>query len=78
MHDRSTLWDQLGEPTIGLLARGSLCLAILWESAWKEGGGDQIPAAELGPVDLDTLAAVYLDKTFLPSRSLGKIGSLIH
>jgi hypothetical protein len=34
------LWDVLGEDAIKVMADGAICLAQLWDSAWKEGDGD--------------------------------------
>src|SRR5262245_27829604 len=37
------LWTTFGERTVQAMANGSACLAMLWESAWREGGGAADP-----------------------------------
>jgi hypothetical protein len=71
------LWDTYGEKTIDSLAEGSKCLGEIWESAWAEGGGPDIPHAELGPVDPDLLSALYSKNDFLPSRALKNMGQFL-
>ena len=44
------LWDMLGEDTRKVMANGAICLAQLWDSAWKEGGGDNT-IHDLGEID---------------------------
>ncbi|WP_375773183.1 hypothetical protein NR798_20590 [Archangium gephyra] len=60
------MWEVLGERTCDVMARGALCLATLWESAWREGGGTKLPAHQLGPVETQTLLELYSDPAFLP------------
>ena len=36
------LWNKLGARTVTVMADSCLCLAQIWESAWEEGGGDNI------------------------------------
>ncbi|WP_309894983.1 hypothetical protein [Archangium sp.] len=64
------MWEVLGERTCDTLARGALCLAMLWESAWKEGGGAKIALGRLGPVEPQELFTLYSDPTFIPSSWL--------
>ncbi len=61
------MWEVLGERTCDCMARGALVLAMLWQSAWKEGGGTKLPSSELGPVEPETLLALYKDPDFLPA-----------
>lgn len=66
------IWDQLGDRTIQNIASGSHTLAILWESAWKHGGGDdQFKMADLVEFDHDTLQKLYSNKQFVPPFVLG-------
>jgi hypothetical protein len=44
------LWGALGEDTIKVMADGAICLAQLWDSAWKEGAGDNT-IHDLGVID---------------------------
>ena len=72
------LWDFFGEKTVHLMAAGSLALAVLWESAWKESGADtNITAADRGPVDESKLSDLYIDQDFVPSKTLDEIGALL-
>ncbi len=41
-----------------------------WQSAWKEGKGDSIPAGALGAVKEADLVRLYSDPTFIPSLTL--------
>ena len=70
------LWDALGENTIKVMADGAICLAQLWDSAWKEGGGDNT-IHDLGEIDESTLEALYQNPKFLPSMTLEQIGSAL-
>jgi hypothetical protein len=70
------LWKKFGDSTIRVLGAGALLLADLWDSAWKEGGGDKkirssaaIPAARL--------AAIYQNRSFLRSYTLPSIGKAL-
>ncbi|MFY0566703.1 hypothetical protein ACN28E_23085 [Archangium lansingense] len=60
------MWDVLGERTCDCMARGARCLAMLWESAWREGGGTKLATSQLGPVDAQTLLTLYSDPAFIP------------
>jgi hypothetical protein len=64
------MWEELGERTIKNVAAGSYTLAVLWQSAWKHGGGDNLPAAKLGKVPQTKLQALYNDREFVPSFKL--------
>ncbi len=77
-NDETDLWTQFGDKTVDLMARGALTLAMLWESAWKQGHGKtKISDADLGPVDEKELAKLYLDTGFLPSKTIDQIGDLL-
>jgi hypothetical protein len=67
------LWEKFGDDTIQIMADGSMYLAMLWESAWQEGNGDQ-NIRVLGAVDQGALERLYQDKTFLKSFTLDHIG----
>jgi len=64
------MWDVLGERTITCLSAGSLRLAEIWESAWKEGGGQHVPGNTLREVDQEALMALYNDRDFVKSKWL--------
>ena len=72
------LWELFGDKTIDLMAGGSLALAVLWESAWKESGAEnKIAPADRGPVEQSKLSELYLATDFVPSKTLDKIGDLL-
>ena len=68
------MFNDLGKRTTACMAGGSLRLASLWASAWKEGGGGNIANTKLGAVDRDDLKALYGNKEnvdkFLPAFRL--------
>jgi len=64
------LFKDFGRKTIERMADGILCLAEIWASAWKEGGGENIAKSELVAQDQDALAKLYDRSDFYPSMSL--------
>jgi S1/P1 Nuclease len=56
------LWDKYGERTIATMIDGCKTLAMLWESAWNEGGGDGLAADELTQRDEETLLTSICDE----------------
>ncbi len=70
-----TMWDDLGEDTAKVMALGARYLAMLWESAWVQGGGDAISPSKLGELDSDAVRDRYIKLTFVPSLTLDKIGA---
>jgi hypothetical protein len=70
------LWKKFGGGTINVMADGCLYLATLWDSAWKEGGGDAtMPAA--AAIAQTRLEELYQNPDFLPSHTLDTIGPLL-
>ena len=74
---QDTLWAAFGAETIQLMTDGARVLARIWEGAWTEGSGDNIPANELGPIDGNVLMAHYRDLTFVQSVDLDHIEPLL-
>ena len=73
-HDASTtLWNQFGEDTVEVMIDGSRTLAMLWDSAWAEGGGDNIAQSKLKKFTSTKLKGIYEDQNFVPSVPLGQI-----
>jgi hypothetical protein len=68
------LWDRFSDETIDLIAEGSRCLAFLWDSAWRAGGGK---ITGLGAVGKDVLKKRYLDTGWAPSLKLQDIGKVL-
>ena len=70
------LWDHFKDQTVTVLFDACRYLALLWDSAWEEGQGDKL-IKNLGEIDQEALAALYVQKDFLPSYTLDKIGQVI-
>lgn len=69
--DTAKMWDELGQRTITNIAEGCRVMAILWQSAWKAGGGNaNFTSAQMVAIDQDVLKTLYNDKTFVPSFSM--------
>jgi hypothetical protein len=69
------LWAKFGEATIAVMADGARCLAMLWESAWLEGGApSRVPVTPFRPSEL---ARLYQRESFLPSYTLKTIGAVL-
>jgi hypothetical protein len=64
------MFNVLGKKTSETIAAGSLCLATLWASAWKEGHGSKIAAAKIGGVDRTDLKKLYNTATFVEAFRL--------
>lgn len=71
------LWKQFGGETVKAIADGCRTLAMLWESAWAEGGGDKIAPAQLNEKTEKRLREIYEDRDFVPSKPLGQIDPLL-
>jgi hypothetical protein len=69
----SLLWQKHGPGTITVMADGCRCLADIWASAWKEGGGEQIAQNKLGAADEALLEQCYNEPGFLPSVALNTL-----
>jgi hypothetical protein len=70
------LWDHFKDQSINVLFDACRYLALLWDSAWEEGGGDTT-MNNLGEIDQEALKELYVQKTFLPSYTLDKISQTI-
>src|SRR5438045_8733516 len=64
------LWDKFGDDTIEVISEGCRFLAMIWDSAWNEGGGH---LNQLDEILEDTLIKIYEKKPFFPSMLLAKI-----
>lgn len=64
------MWHDFGPQTIQSIANGAICLGEIWESAWEEGGGANIPLTKLNPIIPKRLSAIYNKPSFLLSRAL--------
>jgi len=73
----AALWKKFKDETIRTIANGCLRLASFWESAWKEGKGDQINHNELVNIPRPELQGLYQDPKFLPSVPLDKYQNIL-
>lgn len=64
------LWKAFGPKTVARLADGARTLAVLWRSAWEEGGGEEIAASKMTAQSTSALQKHYEDKTFAPNEWL--------
>jgi hypothetical protein len=58
------MWNPLKDQTVKCFVKGCQNLAVLWESAWKEGRGSKVSNSKLVQVDTDTLKGFYNDREF--------------
>jgi hypothetical protein len=70
------MWKKLRDPILETMADGALTLAKIWESAWKEGGGDAFPGNKLAAVDPSVLRDLYDDKEFLKASWLREMAGV--
>jgi hypothetical protein len=72
------MWEEFGEGTVECMKDGVHLLAVLWQSAWVAGDGDQtIPASALKALTRQKAMKVCQDEDFLPSTSVGNIGEIL-
>jgi len=69
------LFEEIGADTIACMAEGAKELARLWDSAWREGGGDVIGQAHLVAIAKSQLRQRYERKTFLESLTLREMAA---
>jgi hypothetical protein len=74
VRDKKQLWNEFGEKTVHVLANGSRALAMIWESAWKQGTNK---ITKLSPIDTDALIELYEDKSWAPSMTLDLIDPVL-
>jgi hypothetical protein len=73
----TALWQQFGARTVLAMADGVLTLAMIWESAWNVGGGDERADWDLRAIDETALQKLYEDPTFVESLDLDAIGDVL-
>ena len=71
------LWKDFGTRTIERMVEGCVCMADIWASAWKEGGGEDLPASALIEMNQGELAKLYRRADFFPSMSLALMVPLL-
>jgi hypothetical protein len=73
---RDAMWRQLGDATAEVMIHGAATLAMIWDAAWRKGGGSAALLAGGAPRDED-LRARYVDNAFLQSCTLNVIGPFL-
>jgi len=63
------LWDAVGKQTGKVMALGARALAMIWDAAWKAGGGNVNP----GRIDSGVLRGFYENPNFLRSVTVDDI-----
>jgi hypothetical protein len=71
------LWNKFGTATGDSIADGCRVLAMLWESAWREGNGQVIDDDLLEAVPTNELIALYSDQLFVPSLPLDEVARVL-
>ena len=72
------MWEEFGDGTLNCMQDGVHLLAVLWQSAWVAGDGDDtVPASALKALTRQKVMSICRDSAFLPSTSVGKIGSIL-
>ena len=71
------LWNAFKNETINTMVDGCRVLAMLWDSAWAEGGGAAIPVTALKMFQRGTLQTIYEDQNFVPSLALDDIDPVL-
>jgi hypothetical protein len=71
--DNKAFFDEVGDKTIENIINGCLTMATIWQSAWIEGGGNQIANGKIRKISEERLIALYEDKAFVPSFNLDKL-----
>jgi hypothetical protein len=61
------LWDTFSERTFDRLADGARTLAVIWRSAWEEGGGEDIAMSHMTTQSKPALQALYENLDFAPN-----------
>jgi hypothetical protein len=72
------MWNQFGDGTITCMQDGTHLLAVLWQSAWLEGDGDNtISASALKAFSQDDVMGVCQQADFLPSKAVSQIKAIL-
>jgi hypothetical protein len=70
------LWDKFDEGTISVMQNGTRLLAVLWESAWIVGGGEN-SSRNTAAIEEQQAMEICAEQKFLESFSIGKIGQVL-
>lgn len=75
-NDAEQLWNELGDGTIAAMQDGAHLLAVLWESAWLIGGGEN-KTRDTSALDETQAMRICASDEFLPSFTINKIGRVL-
>jgi hypothetical protein len=68
------LWKKFGARTVKAMQAGTHLLAVLWESAWAQGGGEEEVHSTKAMTEEEAMD-LCADRDFLESLSIGSIGA---
>jgi hypothetical protein len=69
-------WSEFGDGTIAAMQGGTHVLAVLWESAWIAGGGED-KRRDTSPLTEDQAMGICAPADFLPSCTIKQIGPFL-
>lgn len=75
--DSKDLWPLFKDGTVAVIAAGVATLRAIWQGAWDQGNGNAISPAKLGEAPTKDLIKLYMTGTWMPSKNLKTIGSLL-
>jgi hypothetical protein len=77
--NQKTIWNtkKIGERTAEVMALGIRHLAMIWESAWKAGGGASVGQSKIKKLNESDLRRHYENVKFIPSMTINDIGSVL-
>jgi hypothetical protein len=70
-------WNPLKDRTVKCFVKGCQNLAVLWDSAWKEGKGSKISTSKLVKMDTGTLKDLYNDREFAKAMWLDNMSKRV-
>jgi hypothetical protein len=77
--NQKAMWNtkKLGERTAEVMALGIRHLAMIWEAAWKAGGGASVAQSKIKKLKESDLRGHYENIKFVPSMTINDIGSVL-
>ena len=75
--DGKDLWPLFKDDTVKVIAAGVATMRAIWKGAWNQGSGNTIAAANLGAAPTKDLIKLYMTSTWMPSKSLKTIGTVL-
>src|SRR5262249_27935896 len=70
------LWKAFGKQTISVMQDGAHLIAVIWESAWEAGRGEE-NVSSTAALSEDAAMEIVSDPEFVPSVTVDKIGKLL-